>query len=95
MIQEIICLAILYTCLIGWLNAPKPTTALIAVQPETTTEPKPQTAFTVTAPKAIAYHPLETMPIRSLYRLASDQKIKGYKAMQKAELVAALNTEKI
>lgn len=106
MLQEIIVLVVVYIAFIGWANAPKPATVTAPITESTTqpATPKPQPmpkpiiepmskpAYVATAPKpkAIAYQPLETMPIRSLYQLASDRKIKGYKSMKKAELIAAL-----
>lgn len=113
MIQEIICLAILYICLIGWLNAPKPTTTTepneepIAAPVEATTsppipkpmiEPLPKPAYTATAPKAIAVpattepaQDLAALPIRTLYKLASQKGIKRVKSKSKAALVELLS----
>ena len=104
MIQEIICLAILYICLIGWLNAPKPTTTTepeaapaTPPAPKTITQPMPKPAYVVPAPKAIAVptttepaQDLAALPIRELYARASAKGIKRYKSLRKAELIAAL-----
>jgi len=84
MLQEIIVLVVVYIAFIGWANAPKPATVTAPITESTTqpATPKPQPmpkpiiepmskpAYVATAPKpkAIAYQPLETMPIR-LYQL--------------------------
>ena len=101
--ENLILAIALYVVFIAAANAPKnnrTTTEPATVEPETEpTEPKPMEVSdskSTTKPTLSALlveeftKPLEDLTIRELYTAAANAKVKGYKRLNKAQLIEAL-----